>query len=301
MVTRVNDTPAPMRVMTRSCAVPIVVSLIAAGASGCAQIAKHEQQRAVRAEAGEQEAFFLPPRQAAFWVPTSREAETSLIHAAETSDLATVVRLLASGVNVNASVVREYGMPGETALGAAARVGNREIARRLLTRGADPNRRDRYGTPPLSYAVRDGDPQLTEWLLRAGADPDAKEALGYTPLMRAVLAGRIALVARLLRAAPDLTLHDGEGFTALHHAVLLDRREAARQLLAAGAPREARDREGKTPLYLALIEGREEIALLLLAQGADPSQTFEGRDMAYYAGWARAERVAAAIEAKTRR
>lgn len=264
--------------------------------SGCAQVAEHERSRIKRALVEEEAALSVPRPFEPVAMPG--ESERALVRAAELADLATVVRLLNGNVLVNARLA-----DGDTALGAAARGRSREIARRLLTRGADPNRRDRFGNMPLAYAVRHADLAFVELLLAAGAEPDTRETLGYPTLVRAILAGDAGVVARLLRArpAPNLAAKDREGHTALHHAVLRNRADLARLLLDAGAPRGARDGEDKTPLYWALTEGHEDLALLLLEHGADPGQRVNGHDMAYYAGWARAERASAAIGARLRR
>jgi ankyrin repeat protein len=291
-----------MAALTRWSPAPCILGFLGAGLAalaGCAQIAEHERARRDRAQELEQAALDAPqePDPTAL-VVLPGEAQSTLIRAAGLADLATVVRMLNANVPVNGRAA-----DGDTALGAAARARSREIARRLLTRGADPNRSDRFGNAPLVYAVRNGDATLVDMLLRAGADVNARETLGYPLLARAVLAGDPQLLARLLRArpAPDLAAHDREGYTALHHAVLVNRADLARQLLDAGAPRGARDRDDKTPLFWALTEGHEDLALLLLENGADPGQRVNGQDMAYYAVWGRAERAAAAIAARARR
>jgi hypothetical protein len=113
---------------------------------------------------------------------------------------------------------------GDTALHAAAFRYDAELARELVSRGADVRARDRRGAEPLHAAVT-GAPGSAHWdpprqravmvvLLEAGADPDATAAGGVTPLHRAVRNRCSAAVDVLLSAGADPNLRNDNGSTA---------------------------------------------------------------------------------------
>ena len=113
---------------------------------------------------------------------------------------------------------------GDTALHAAAFTYDREMARELVTRGADVRARNRRGAEPLHAAMM-GAPGTPTWnpslqravilyLIEAGADPNAAAAGGVTPLHRAVRNRCSAAVETLLRAGADPRLENNRGSTA---------------------------------------------------------------------------------------
>ena len=63
-----------------------------------------------------------------------------------------------------------------TALAIASRKGHKEIVELLLKEGAEPNKRDKYGTTPLHYAALYGRMAIVETLLHSEADVDADVA-----------------------------------------------------------------------------------------------------------------------------
>jgi hypothetical protein len=113
---------------------------------------------------------------------------------------------------------------GDTALHAAGFSYDPEMARDLITRGADIRARNRRGAEPLHAAVI-GVPGSACWnparqrdvivyLIEAGADPNAPAAGGVTPLHRAVRNRCSAAVEALLRAGSDPRLRNDRGSTA---------------------------------------------------------------------------------------
>jgi ankyrin repeat protein len=113
---------------------------------------------------------------------------------------------------------------GDTALHAAGFSYDTEMARDLITRGADIRARNRRGAEPLHAAVI-GVPGSPSWnptrqravilyLIEAGADPDAAAAGGVTPLHRAVRNRCSGAVAALLGAGADPRLQNDGGSTA---------------------------------------------------------------------------------------
>jgi hypothetical protein len=113
---------------------------------------------------------------------------------------------------------------GATALHMAAFSYDVDMARELLTRGADVRARDRRGAEPL-HAATHGAPASTTWdparqvavigvLVEAGADPNAAASGGVTPLHRAVRNRCSAAVDALLRAGADPHRTNDSGSTA---------------------------------------------------------------------------------------
>jgi ankyrin repeat protein len=113
---------------------------------------------------------------------------------------------------------------GDTALHAAAFSYDTEMARYLITRGADIRARNRRGAEPLHAAVT-GAPGSASWnparqrdviayLIEAGAYPDAAAAGGVTPLHRAVRNRCSAAAGALLAAGADPRLRTDRGSTA---------------------------------------------------------------------------------------
>jgi Ankyrin repeats (3 copies) len=125
--------------------------------------------------------------------------------------------------------IRHYVYAGDTALHVAGSAHQREVARSLVTRGADVRARNRRGAEPLHYAA-DGSPGAEHWdpvaqrdvityLIAAGADPDALDKSGVAPLHRAVRTRCSAAVAALIEHGADPVLMNKSGSTPLHLAV----------------------------------------------------------------------------------
>jgi ankyrin repeat protein len=158
---------------------------------------------------------------------------------------------------------------GLTALVYAAREGDLESARVLLTAGADVNQVTRYGWTALLTAVQNRHYALATFLLERGADPNIANKGGWTPLY-------LATDNRNIEGG-DYPVRPGD----------LDHLEFIRTLLARGANVNARAKDstetrtiftmqwlyedGATPFLRAAQSGDVELMRLLLAHGADPS------------------------------
>lgn len=165
--------------------------------------------------------------------------------------------------------IEHYVYAGDTALHIAAAAYAREIAKKLLTNGANVRARNRRGAEPLHYAV-DGIPDSHTWnpaaqaaivecLIEAGADPNSADKSGVTPLHRAVRTRCAAAVRTLLTNGANPIRKNGSGSTPLHLAVQNtgrggtgsaasrdQQREIIRLLLKHGARPTDKDAAGKS-------------------------------------------------------
>jgi ankyrin repeat protein len=116
---------------------------------------------------------------------------TALIWASRSGSIDAINLLLDSGADVN--------LPGSTGdnwdatpLQHAILARQPAAVRRLLDRGADPNRgAGPASVKPLLLAAGDTDPAILKLLLTHGADPTIADENGATPLSRAVSAGTL--------------------------------------------------------------------------------------------------------------
>jgi hypothetical protein len=112
---------------------------------------------------------------------------------------------------------------GDTALHLAAAAYEADLARELVSAGANVAAANRRGAEPLHYAV-DGNPCSARWnpasqretvecLVELGADPNAVDKNGTTPLHRAVRNRCAAAVKALLDLGADPRVTNRSGST----------------------------------------------------------------------------------------
>ena len=147
--------------------------------------------------------------------------------------------------------INHYVYAGDTALHVAAAAHRPEIARELISRGADVAARNRRGAAPLHYAA-DGIPGSPHWdpvaqsetvalLIASGADPNAIDQSGVTPLHRAVrtrcAAAANTLIARDAYQERRGSTNDACDAADCAAAAGLQRRRCGQRSVTIGAPR----------------------------------------------------------------
>ena len=143
----------------------------------------------------------------------------------------------------------------ESPLGAAAHVGNREIAEYLIEQGADVD---------LPAVAMLGDLEAIEGLLDHDADAaNGAGAHGIPVLFHAVAGGSVAAVELLLEHGADPVTVTGSESGALNMAAARGHGEMARWLLDHGAPTDNTDFQNKTPIERAEEGGFTEIAEMI--------------------------------------
>jgi ankyrin repeat protein len=163
----------------------------------------------------------------------SYKPEKALLSAVARNDLQEVDRLLREeDVDVNARAR----LSGDSALSSAASLGEVEMARLLLARGANPNIGDKDNLSPLQLAAYHGNLAMVRMLLKAGANVNSADSrYGYTPLASASQNGHVEVVRELLKAGADPTLRIRNGMTAAELAHLKGKDDVER-LLQTAAP-----------------------------------------------------------------
>lgn len=228
--------------------------------------------------------------------------------AVDHGNLAQIEQLLADGIDVDVLISGDYQSSsaprrhGSTALMHAARLGNEELARRLLEAGADPLLREVAEEPLLSgdaalhKAAGFGHVGIVRMLLEAGVSVDLEGQSGYTPLFYA--SDDLATFELLRQHGADL--EKAGGATRLFEGAASSRStEMAALLLSLGAEIEGdpRTREvGYTPLWRAASGGHEEMVLFLLEQGANAHIVPHSGDLVDLARQAGHHSIAALIE-----
>ena len=126
-----------------------------------------------------------------------------------------VRQLLASGANVNCK-----NDIGQTPLSFAVKGDCKEVVSLLMgAPGIDIETKDRDGQSPLYLACKDGNLDIARILLTCGANVNCRATSGKTPLMVAFETELEELIFLLLEhPVLDVNARDSEGMTALHWA-----------------------------------------------------------------------------------
>ncbi|MEX2121435.1 MAG: ankyrin repeat domain-containing protein [Pirellulales bacterium] len=160
----------------------------------------------------------------------------------------------------------------------AARRGDYNAVRALLSAGADVNLRGDRGSTPLHGALgcySRAREQIVRALIKAGAAVDSRdEFFGWMPLHMAVWVDSLGAVDQLLRAGAQVDAVDDKGRTPLLIACSLfpsleEWRKAERiaaRLVRAGANVNARSGDTAAPLHEAALAGQMRTVRLLLSR-----------------------------------
>jgi ankyrin repeat protein len=182
-------------------------------------------------------------------------APESLLRAARGGDSAEVGKLLQK---LPVDVTDEY---GRTPLMLAVEASHPDVARQLLTQGADVAHADRNGDTALLLAARATSLESVNLLTEAGAPVNQANASGVTPLMVAARAGSTELADQLLGAGADIDLRDAAGLRAGDFAARSGFAELGRRLGAKAAAVQSGPvakgalYAGRSPLMIAAERG----------------------------------------------
>ena len=204
------------------------------------------------------------------------EDRRSLLHSATASGNLELVQHLAE--RSPPDTVSGADEAGWTPLMSACICGHVEIARLLLSLGADAGAANTQGRTALHYAASKGSVDVVRLLLENSAPATAKDCTGAIPLHRAAGAGRAEALRLLLDATPKhmVDARDETKSTPLLLAAGGGHQAAALLLASRGADVEAEDGEGETPLGAAAVHGALRAALGALAKGEKTLDDFEG-------------------------
>jgi cytochrome c len=161
-----------------------------------------------------------------------------------------------------------------TPLTAAAKEGDVAMISKLLNGGAkidEPNPGKWSGTP-LYWSLFNCKYEAAELLLTKGANVNLTDSFGSAPLYIAVSCEDVdlSLLEHLIQKGADINYRNtSDGWTSLHHAISSGSDDVARLLIEKGANINALTDDGTTPLILAVKTDSVFMAKLLLERGAD--------------------------------
>ena len=146
----------------------------------------------------------------------AKKTELDVFEASALGDL----ERLKNTVNHDPASVRSYSPDGFTALALAAYIGQREAVQYLVEKGADPDAiaKNETGFTALTGAVSQNHNEIAKILVSVGAQVDHRYEGGFTPLMHAANAGNLELASFLLQNGADPNAKNNEGKTPLTFA-----------------------------------------------------------------------------------
>jgi ankyrin repeat protein len=193
--------------------------------------------------------------------------EDPFIRAASDNDLNTLVELLPTIIDINASDKAT----DTTALAYAVENNNLDMVHILISAGAMPNGANSKGETPLMHLSSDASVEFLRQLIAVGADVKADDDSGRTVLMNVARFGSLALVKELIDRGARTDARDHDGNTALMSATENSDPEITRFLITRGVPLDHKNEDGESAVVVALKSGRGENFKALVEAGASLS------------------------------
>ena len=191
--------------------------------------------------------------------------------AARTGSAAAATALLAAADSTTKSLtVAQKSRHGYSALHYASfcrRSSRLDTITALIDGGCDPNAEATAGKNKLSaihIASAIGDLDLVKLLVEKGAAPYKKDKLGRTPIVHAAKNGHAHVLSYLIQIGVDYEQADSSENYPLHYAVAYGWGECVDLLLKSGAHPNCKSSWSTTPLALATLKNRFSIASKLM-------------------------------------
>ena len=214
---------------------------------------------------------------------TGKELGNGLNLGARRNIYSQVCEYLRRGANVNSGSHRGVITP----LHNAAKANAVEIAKLLISHGANVNGVRQYGFTPLYDAIIHNSLEMVDLLIANGADVNAKIYNGFSSLYWTMNSNNesftdsmaAVMMSRLIKAGANANT------PVLGRAAGINAVKAMKVLIANGADVNMRLRHDDTPLHMAAIGNSLEAAKLLLENGAEvnPTGGYVGRSPLYMA------------------
>lgn len=160
---------------------------------------------------------------------------------------------------------------GYSPLHKASYSGQLELARWLITQGADVNAVSNAHSTPLHGAAFYGHPEVVRLLLEAGTDPSTANDYGWIPLLAAAGGLKWDVVDILIENGSSITTVNVDSNSIGHYAAIGNNPEMLDRWLEAGGDLDQPNARGQTPLYFAVQGGSVELTLDLMNRGASAS------------------------------
>lgn len=148
-----------------------------------------------------------------------------------------------------------------------------EMAKKLISSGADVNARDAKQDTPYLFAGAEGRDEILKVILENGADLSSTNRYGGTALIPASEKGHLETVKILLKTKIDINHVNRLGWTALLEAIILSdggetHQKIIHELIKAGADVNLPDKDKVSPLKHAQKRNYTEIIEMLKKAGA---------------------------------
>lgn len=204
---------------------------------------------------------------------TDARKRTSLVVALQNNNLNVANAILESHEQLDVNIISAE---GKTALTIAVSIGDINIIKELVNRGADINFQNLEGVSILRLAVMGGKHDVVEFLLQNGADVNNVSSVdGDTALHCAAEYDNANIVNLLLDNGAKINTTNKEGDTPLHRACLNNGFNATEYLVARGADKGLVNYEGATAICFAITDRNKKIVKFLLDSGVDINAEIE--------------------------
>ncbi|MDO5582135.1 MAG: ankyrin repeat domain-containing protein [Planctomycetia bacterium] len=142
---------------------------------------------------------------------------------------------------------------GWTPAFTAVKMGNLEVLKMLLEKGANLQTTAIDGMNLLQYACFKGNREIVQFLLEKGLNPNMR-GTNNTPAYF-YSCGKPEILKMMLKHGADVSLRNNVKGTAMHFAAANGALESVRLLVEAGADANAKDNNGETPQVIARAGG----------------------------------------------